>query len=221
MLPGDGCVPRMSRPSACASLSTRVITRSSRVGDVRLRGARRQQVFGAHDLGDLAEHRRCRQASCEAIGDAAERRIGSQAGGVVGAAALERQDQRRRCRTTRAARARASPANAARHADALRVARSVPPSPWIDTIADRLAGRRADSASICADDLLAAERHDEDRADIGMLAIRRQRLVRELHVGTELAAAGQVRQRHRAGSAAAAMRSVTTAEQMTVGTTRT
>ena len=90
--PGDGCVPRMSRPSAIASVSTRLITRSSRAAVVGARRARRQQVLGAHDFGDLAEHRRAAEID-QPIGDAAERRIRRQARGVVGAAALDRQDQ--------------------------------------------------------------------------------------------------------------------------------
>ena len=70
--------------------------------------------------------------------------------------------------------------------------------------------------------LLAAERDDEHGADVGMLAVRGQRLVRHLHVGAELAAAGQMRQRDdRVRDAVAAMRSQTTDEQITVGTTST
>ena len=61
------------------------------------------------------------------------------------------------------------------------------------------------------DDLLAAERDDEDRADVRVAAVGRERVVRDAHVGPELAAAGQVRQRRRRlGAAAAAMRSATT-----------
>ena len=73
MLPGDGCVPRMSRPSAIASVSTRLITRIRRFAGVGVRRARREQVLRAHDFGDLAEHRRAAEID-EAIGDAAERR---------------------------------------------------------------------------------------------------------------------------------------------------
>ena len=78
----------------------------------------------------------------------------------------------------------------------LAIAFGVPPSPWIDTIADGLPAARADSASICADDLFAPERHHQHGADVGMLAIRGQRVVRQLHVGAELPAACEVRQRH-------------------------
>ena len=73
MLPGDGCVPRMSRPSARASISTRVMTWIS-VADVAGRVARaRQQVLGAHDLGNLPEHGAAAQID-QPIGDAAQRR---------------------------------------------------------------------------------------------------------------------------------------------------
>ena len=54
--------------------------------------ARRQQVLGAHDLGDLAEHGRPAEGD-EAIGDAPERRIRRQPRGVVRAAALEREHE--------------------------------------------------------------------------------------------------------------------------------
>ncbi len=49
-------------------------------------------MFRAHDLGDLAEHRR-RAEAVQAIGDASKGGVRGQAGGVVGAAAFERQDQ--------------------------------------------------------------------------------------------------------------------------------
>ena len=65
MLPGDGCVPRMSSPSACASLSTRLIDTQQSCGDVRLRRACGEQVFRAHDLGDLAEHCGAHQARAD------------------------------------------------------------------------------------------------------------------------------------------------------------
>src|SRR5262249_15428968 len=45
------------------------------------------------------------------------------------------------------------------------------------------------------DDLFAAERHHDHGADVGMRAVRRERLVRELHVGPQLTAARGVRQR--------------------------
>ena len=45
------------------------------------------------------------------------------------------------------------------------------------------------------DDLFAAERHHHNRADVRMPAIGFQRLVGHAHVGSELPAAGQVRQR--------------------------
>ena len=52
--------------------------------------ARRQQVFGAHDLGDLSEHGAATQVD-EPIGDAAERRVRRQPRRVVRSAALQRQ----------------------------------------------------------------------------------------------------------------------------------
>ena len=45
------------------------------------------------------------------------------------------------------------------------------------------------------DDLLAAERDDDDRADVRVCAVGGQRLVRETHVRPELTASGEVRQR--------------------------
>ena len=89
------------------------------------------------------------------------------------------------------------------------------------TISTGLPCRRAASARCLRDDLLAAERDDEHRADVGMAAVGGQRLVRHAHVGPELAAAGQVRQRRADRRVAAAMRSATTDEQITVGTTST
>ena len=74
MLPGDGCVPRMSRPSAIASASTRLTTRSSCAAAPAVRRARGEQVLGAHDLGNLSEHHGAAELD-EAVGDTADRRV--------------------------------------------------------------------------------------------------------------------------------------------------
>ena len=95
------------------------------------------------------------------------------------------------------------------------------PSLWMAMISAGLPCRRADSAERLRHHLLAAERDDQHRADVRMPAVGRQRVVGHAHVGAELAAAGQVRQRRAERRAAAAIRSATTAAQITVGTTRT
>ena len=54
------------------------------------------------------------------------------------------------------------------------VARMVPPSAWIATISTGLPWRRASVGQPLRDDLLAAERDDDHRADVGMCRSRRQ-----------------------------------------------
>jgi hypothetical protein len=54
-----------------------------------------------------------------------------------------------------------------------------------------------------------------------MPAVAAKRFVRDAAIGSELSAARQVRQRGAVRATAAAMRSATTAAQITVGTTRT
>ena len=86
---------------------------------------------------------------------------------------------------------------------------------------DRLAGAPRGLGEALRHDLLAAERDDEHGADVGMPAVGRERVVRDAHVGPELPAAGEVRQAVPIGCVAAATRSATTDEQITVGTTST
>jgi hypothetical protein len=58
-----------------------------------------------------------------------------------------------------------------------------------------LAGLLCGVCQMLRDDLFAAERDDEHGADVRMPAIRGERVVRRVHVGSELAAAGRVRKR--------------------------
>ena len=162
--------------------------------DLRLRRARGEHVLGAHDLGDLAQHRRAAEID-ESIRDASERRIRRQPGRVVRSAALQRENQRRRRRPL-AARVREA------RGKALGDLTAAPDRPQRAAFLldrnrlDRLPRPARGLGEMLRDHLLAAERHDEHGADVGMLAVGRERLVREAHVGPELAAAGEVRQRH-------------------------
>ena len=83
----------------------------------------------------------------------------------------------------------------------LAVVRTVPPSLWMAMISRRLAGPARRLRELLRDDLLAAKRDDEHRADVRMPAVRGERFVGDAHVRAELAAAGEVRQRgrHRRG----------------------
>ena len=111
--------------------------------------------------------------STSAIGDAADDRVRREARGVVRAAALHRQHQRRRRAPARARRGRSRRPARARSRSPRAVARTVPPSPWIDTMLRRLAGLRARVGEVLRDHLLAPERDDDHRADVRDAARRR------------------------------------------------
>ena len=92
--------------------------------------------------------------------------------------------------------ARASSATSVRAISIARaVARTVPPFALDRDDVRRLAGAARGVRQVLRDDLFAAERDHQHGADVRMPAIRRQRLVRRVHVGAELAAPGGVRQR--------------------------
>ena len=102
----------------------------------------------------------------------------------------------------------------------LAMARGVPPSPWIETIADGLPAARADSASICATTCSQPSATTSTAPTFGCWQYAASVSCVTCMSGPSWP------QPARWGSAtapatAAAMRSVTTAEQTTVGTTRT
>ena len=74
---------------------------------------------------------------------------------------------------------------------------------------------------VLRDHLLAAERDDQHGADVRMPAIGGERLVRQAAIGSELTAAGEMRQRRADRRDRCAIRSATTDAQITVGTTST
>ncbi len=150
-------------------------------------------MFRAHDLGDLSEDGAAAQVD-EPIGDASEGRIRGEPGGVVGAAAFQGEHELRHVTPLAGLPGK-------RVAERLRDGR--PPRRGPDGAPFRLDGDDVDRLAVLArgvgeglgDDLLASEREDHDGADVRMTAVRRQRLVSEMHVRPELAAAGEVRQR--------------------------
>ena len=187
-------------------------------GSRRTRG---EQVLGAHDLGDLAEHGAAARSD-QTIGDAAERRDSMRVLTCSPSRRTSATAPARRRRTTRVPRADSVAAKRLRDARPCSVALTVPPSAWIATISTGFRCRRADVGQRLRHHLLAAKRDDEDGADVGMRAIGRQRLVRHAHVGAELAAARQMRQApRRAAAPRRPHRSATTDAQITVGTTST
>ena len=178
MLPGDGCVPRMSSPSARASVSTRVMIWIRLVAARGAGRSRREQVLGAHDLGDLAEHRGAAELD-EPIGHASERRVRRQPGGVVGSAALQRQDQLGDVARTHAPAWRAPrPATARSGCPSRSRGRCRLPTGSRDL--GRLAVPACRFGEALRDHLLAAERDDQHRADVRVRAVGRERVVRHV-----------------------------------------
>ena len=195
MLPGEGCVPRMSRPSARASVSTRVMIWISWVaaaGEV----AREASRCSAPMISAISP-RTARAAEIDQpVGDPAERRIRRQSRRVVRSAALERQDQIRDVAPLALVASTSVPASAcAMQASLLGRPHRAAFGLNRDDL-DRLAVAAGGVGEVLRHHLLAAERDDHNRADVGMRAVGGQRLVRDAHVGPELPAAGQVRQRH-------------------------
>ena len=128
------------------------------------------------------------------IGDAPERRVRREARGVVGAAALHRENQLRRRRTTHAAAIRACRQEHRRQRCPCSVARTVPPSALNREHFDRLAVAFRCIGKCLRHHLLAAERDHHTAPTLGCPQYAAS-VVRRAHVGTELAAPGEVRQR--------------------------
>ena len=144
-------------------------------------------MLGAHDLGDLPQHRAASEID-EAVGHAAKRGVRRQARRVVRPTALQRQHDLRdvaplallRRELARKRLRDGHPLGRGANGSTFALDRNdigglpVPTGRFGETLRD---------------DLLAAKGHDQHRTDVWMRTVRGQRLVRHAHVRSKLPAA--------------------------------